>query len=207
MSKELYDRTIAFAGIWQAASLVEEVARTGNCDQTQLANTLNALLVTHPDSTLAVFGELANLKRGFSVLVEQLEKQTDPKNIAITRYVIGLLALEKKLARRNDAMNTLAERITQVKRQNAHFELVDDQILGNLADIYSDIVSPLGPRIQVQGTPEQLKQTRVQHTIRALLLSGIRASVLWRQVGGKRRHIIFSRKKMVEQAKLNLARI
>ncbi|MCE2595684.1 high frequency lysogenization protein HflD [Motilimonas cestriensis] len=207
MSKELYDRTIAFAGIWQAASLVEEVARTGNCNQEQLSHTLNALLVTNPDSTLSVYGELASLKRGFNVLVEQLENQTDPKNIAITRYVIGLLALEKKLAKRNDAMNVLAERITQVKRQTAHFELVDEQILGNLADIYSDVISPLGPRIQVQGNPDQLKQTRVQQTIRALLLSGIRASVLWRQVGGKRRHIIFSRKKMIEQAKINLARI
>ncbi len=207
MSKELYDRTLAFAGIWQAASLVEEIARTGQCNQEQLGQTLSALLVTDPNSTLGVYGELANLERGFKVLIEQLDKQADPKNIAITRYVIGLLALEKKLAKRHDAMNALAERISQVKRQTAHFALTDEQVLGNLADIYSDIISPLGPRIQVQGSPDQLRQPRVQHTIRALLLSGIRSSVLWRQVGGKRRHIIFSRKKMVEQAKINLANI
>jgi high frequency lysogenization protein len=30
--------------------------------------------------------------------------------------------------------------------------------------------------------------------------------VLWRQVGGKRRHLIFGRKQMVEQAKILLAR-
>ncbi|MBE3981509.1 lysogenization regulator HflD, partial [Vibrio parahaemolyticus] len=29
----------------------------------------------------------------------------------------------------------------------------------------------------------------------------------WRQVGGKRRHLIFGRKKMVEQAQILLARM
>ncbi|GAM56239.1 hypothetical protein JCM19232_5254 [Vibrio ishigakensis] len=52
-----------------------------------------------------------------------------------------------------------------------------------------------------------LQQTGVQAKVRALLLAGIRSAVLWRQVGGKRRHLIFSRKKMVEQAEILLARI
>jgi high frequency lysogenization protein len=39
------------------------------------------------------------------------------------------------------------------------------------------------------------------------LLSGIRSVVLWRQAGGKRRHMVFGRKKMVEQAKIILAKI
>ncbi|CSI30815.1 lysogenization regulator [Vibrio cholerae] len=30
---------------------------------------------------------------------------------------------------------------------------------------------------------------------------------MWRQVGGRRRHLIFGRKKMIEQAQILLARI
>jgi high frequency lysogenization protein len=41
----------------------------------------------------------------------------------------------------------------------------------------------------------------VQHRIRALLLAGIRAAVLWRQVGGKRRHFFFGKGKIVKIAK------
>ena len=41
----------------------------------------------------------------------------------------------------------------------------------------------------------------MQHKVRALLLAGIRAVVLWRQLGGSRTQIIFARKKMVELAK------
>lgn len=207
MSQDLQDRTLAFAGIWQAAALVEEVARTGQCSSEAMNSCLNSLMATDPNSTLAVFGTMADLKLGFEVLVDQLENQNNQRHIMITRYVIGLLALEKKLARRGDQMNLLAERITQVKRQLAHFNIHDEQVIANLASVYSDIISPLGPRIQVSGKPEILQQTSAQYKIRALLLAGIRSCVLWRQVGGKRRHIIFSRKKMVQQAKLNLARV
>ena len=69
-----------------------------------------------------------------------------------------------------------------------------------MASIYSDIISPLGTPIQVAGNPEILKQSINQHKIRALLLAGIRSAVMWRQLGGKRRNIIFSRGKIIECA-------
>ncbi|MGL5037204.1 MAG: DUF489 family protein, partial [Aeromonas sp.] len=95
----------------------------------------------------------------------------------------------------------LSERIGQIDRQQQHFDLQDAQIMANMASIYSDLISPIGPRIQISGTPLFLQQPLVQHKIRALLLAGIRACVLWRQLGGSRTHIIFARKKMVELAK------
>jgi high frequency lysogenization protein len=45
-----------------------------------------------------------------------------------------------------------------------------------------------------------LIQAANQHKIRAWLLAGIRAAVLWRQVGGNRRNILFSRSKIVKNA-------
>ena len=103
--------------------------------------------------------------------------------------------------KRKDILNMLGERISQVGRQQQHFDLLDEQILANMASIYSDLISPIGPRIQVAGTPLFLQQPLVQHKVRALLLAGIRAAVLWRQLGGSRTQIIFARKKMVELAK------
>jgi high frequency lysogenization protein len=130
-----------------------------------------------------------------------------PSGSEVTRYIISLMALERKLSGRNDAMSQLGDRIQMAQRQTEHFELLDDQMISNLASIYLDVVSPIGPRIQVTGTPSVLQQTSNQHKVRALLLSGIRSAVLWRQVGGKRRHLIFGRKKMVEQAQILLARM
>ena len=97
-------------------------------------------------------------------------------------------------------MATLGQRIEQAKRQTDHYDITSETLLASLASIYSDVISPIGSRIQVAGEPDILKNQLNQHKIRALLLAGIRSAVLWRQVGGKRRNILFSRSKILETA-------
>ena len=206
MSDKQAIRTMAFAAICQAAHLVQQVSRTGTCEDESLRQTLSGILVTDPESPQDVFGE-AHLKEGYKAIVEQLGHGSSPKNAELTRYVVSLIALERKLSGRRDVLNMLGERISQVKRQLHHFDLLDEQVLANLASIYSEHISPIGPRIQVAGTPVYLQQPLVQHKVRALLLAGIRATVLWRQVGGRRRHILFSRGKMVASARSMLNQI
>ncbi len=205
MANTIYDRTIAFAGICQAVALVQQVAKDGYCDSDAFEASLRAILATNPSNTLNVFGNEANLKTGLECLVNGID--STPTGSAITRYIISLLALERKLMSRKDAMSQLGDRIQMIERQVEHFDLLDDQMISNLASIYLDVISPIGPRIQVAGTPEVLQQTSNQQKVRALLLSGIRCAVLWRQVGGRRLHLVFGRKKMVEQAKILLARM
>lgn len=205
MANTLYDRTIAFAGICQAVALVQQVAKNGHCDSDAFETSLKAILNTNPSNTVGVYGREVDLKLGFECLVKGID--STPAGSEITRYIISLMALERKLQSRNDAMSQLGDRIQMLERQLDHFELLDEQMLSNLASVYLDVISPVGPRIQVTGTPSVLQQTSNQHKVRALLLSGIRSAVLWRQVGGKRRHLIFGRKKMVEQAQILLARM
>ncbi|MGU5781738.1 high frequency lysogenization protein HflD [Aeromonas caviae] len=201
MIDKFQDRTMAFAGICQAAYLVQKVARDGSCDEASLRESLQSILVTNPTQPLEVFGSHLAIRDGYRALVEQLGADGSQKNAELTRYVVSLIALERKLAKRKDILNMLGERISQIGRQQQHFDLLDEQILANMASIYSDLISPIGPRIQVAGTPLFLQQPLVQHKVRALLLAGIRAVVLWRQLGGSRTQIIFARKKMVELAK------
>ncbi|CAH8195860.1 MULTISPECIES: high frequency lysogenization protein HflD [Vibrio] len=205
MANTIYDRTIAFAGICQAVALVQQVAKNGHCDSDAFETSLTAILSTNPSNTLDVFGSEANLKVGLECLVKGID--STPSGSELTRYIISLMALERKLDGRRDAMSQLGDRIQTAERQIEHFDLLDDQMVSNIASIYLDVISPIGPRIQVTGTPTVLQQTSTQHKVRALLLSGIRCAVLWRQVGGKRRHLIFGRKKMIEQAQILLARI
>lgn len=139
------------------------------------------------------------LEAGYRLLVQQLGNGQH-KELQLTRYTIGIISLERKLARRRDLLAMMGERIGQVKRQLHHFKFSDDQVINNLAGIYSDIISPLGPRIQISGKPNLLQQAHVQHKVRALLLAAMRACVLWRQLGGKRRHLIFKRSLIVQVA-------
>lgn len=205
MANSLYDRTIAFAGMCQAVALVQQVAKDGYCDEDAFATSIKAILNLNPSNTLDVYGHESNLKIGLETMIQGID--STPAGSEITRYLISLMALERKLNEKRDAMNTLGDRLQMAERQTQHFELLEDQMIGNIASIYLDVISPIGPRIQVTGTPAVLQQTNNQQKVRALLLSGIRSAVLWRQVGGKRRHMVFGRKKMVQQAQILLARI
>jgi len=200
-----YDRTIAFAGMCQAAALVQHVAKDGHCDNNGFETSIKAILNNNPSSTLDVFGSEQNLKIGLETLISGVNGT--PQGSELTRYMISLMALERKLSTRPDVMSKLGDRIETLIRQTDHYDLFDDQMIANVASVYLDVISPIGPRIQVTGTPSVLQQTTCQQKVRALLLSGIRCAVLWRQVGGKRRHLIFGRKKMVQQAKILLARL
>lgn len=204
MANTLYDRTIAFASICQSVKLVQNLARTGHCDNAALTASLKSIIITNPTSTIEIFDKEENLIWGLECLTDVLGNSQSANEL--TRYLINLLALERKLSSRRDALAKLADRIETIQRQVKHFELLDEQMISNLASIYLDVISPLGPRIQVAGNPTQLQQPHVQNKIRALLLCGIRSAVLWRQVKGKRRHLIFGRKNLTEQANIILAR-
>ncbi|HAB24084.1 MAG TPA: lysogenization regulator HflD, partial [Pantoea sp.] len=58
-------------------------------------------------------------------------------------------------------------------RQLAHYELGSETITSAMAAIYVDVVSPLGPRIQVTGSPAVLQNPLLQSKVRATLLAGI----------------------------------
>jgi len=195
------EQTLTLAAVCQVAYWVQKISRSGKVDEDELALLLNSVMNTSPDNTMAVYGgEISHLRTGLTTLINHLGNKSTSKDPEITRYVVSLLGLERRLSKHNDKMNALGERITQSQRQLAHYEITSETLISSLAAIYSDLISPLGAPIQVAGEPAILKQTVNQHRIRALLLAGIRSSVLWRQVGGKRRSILFSRSKIVECA-------
>lgn len=198
-----YESNIALAGVCQAAAIVKQVARKTEFDQQALAACINSITETDPDNTEQVFGGIANLSLGYQTLLAQLGNQSN-KDVEITRYVANILSIERKLSSNKKVMATLGERIADIKRQQVHLALLDTQMLRNLDSIYTEVVSPLGRKIQVGGEPSLLKRPDIQYKVRAALLGGIRAAVLWRQLGGKRRHILFNRQQIVNSAQHTL---
>ncbi|WP_156501040.1 DUF489 family protein, partial [Alcanivorax sp. HI0044] len=52
-------------------------------------------------------------------------------------------------------------------------------------------------RIQVKGDPAHLQDDDKAARIRALFLAGVRAAFLWHQLGGRRWHLLFHRKRLL----------
>lgn len=195
------ERHIALAGVCQAAALVQSIARKGSADAQAVEASISSILVTAPDSPQQVYGSLPNLLVGFSTLVAQLDNESRHKDAEITRYVASILSLERKLSKHPTALNDLGERISHVQRQLGHVDFEHSQIMSSLASVYTDVVSPLAPKIQIAGNQQHLSSSSNQHKVRALLLAGVRSAVLWRQMGGKRRHILFNKSQILKAAK------
>ncbi|MCK5386557.1 MAG: DUF489 family protein, partial [Gammaproteobacteria bacterium] len=85
-------------------------------------------------------------------------------------------------------------------RQSEHFSTTHENVIANLADLYSRTISELGPRIMVNGEQSYLETTAISNKIRTTLLAGIRSAVLWQQLGGRRWHVIFNRGKYLKIA-------
>lgn len=199
------DITIAYAGVCQAATLVQQFAHKGTVDRESFKHSLNSLLVTQPESTLSVFGnDLSHLSVGIETVLSQTGGGNGKLDAEVGRYWISLLSLSQKLSKNVEAKQQLAQRLQQLERQLPLYEdnILADQMITNMAAIYSDIISPLGSKIHVVGMQDYLVRPDIQHKIRASLLAGIRAGILWQQVGGNRWQFLFSRKKILNQAQL-----
>ena len=207
MSDNKNNQVLAFAAMCQCAQLVHNIARTGTIDNQQWQVCVNSLVITDPENATDIYSSSADLFLGFKLLIAQLSENNDNRSVEVTKYVAGLIALERKLMKSPKSLAMMSQRVDQVKRQLHHFTVNDPAVIANFASIYSDIISPLGSKIQISGVPEQLQQKIIQEKIRALLLAGIRAAVLWRQMGGKRRHLLLARKELVTNAQQQLNRI
>ncbi len=201
--KQLYNITIALAGIAQAASLVKELAEAGKTDEIAFQSSINSIFQMNPPDTLSVFGgDLQGIKFGLEKLISVLEP---PTVLVQTRYMLAIIRLQKKISSSSAIMRLLTQRLDQAKKQVEYFSLLHPTVLANLADIYLAIISTFKFRIIIWGNQRILTAPDNMIKIRALLLAGIRASVLWRQVGGSRFQLIFSRAKISNMARKILA--
>ncbi len=192
------DRVIALAALLQAVTLVQQIAETGQVEQAEFETLLRSLTATDAASTEAVYGDLSQLKMGFLQLNKQLSKSKDKRDIILLRYVISLLHLERKLAKRPVMFDLISREIDQIPQQIEYFGAINSpQVIARFADIYHRTISELSPRVQVHGEPSFLQQPDNVNRIRALLLAGIRAAILWQQKGGRRWQFIFQSNKML----------
>lgn len=200
MNHTFDEQILALAGVFQAASLVHEIAHHGSCPDEAMKATINSLFVTEPENTLDVYGDLYGLREGLSIMGGVLEKQRGAKDVDILRYALNLVHLESRLQKDPAMLDTIASRIDQARRGVDHFGIMHTNVTANLASIYVDTISTFRMRIQVAGEPLYLRVEENAARIRALLLAGIRSAYLWRQLGGRRWQLVFQRRRVIDAA-------
>lgn len=199
------NQTIALAGIAQATALVDQLATTGSADPIAFKASIGSLLKIDSDSVTDVFGGLAGLKLGLEQFQQQISGSVTHSEQA--RYAAALVFLERQLSDQPDMLKKIRIGIEKAQAQAEYFDSVHENVLANLGDIYYNSISTLQPRIMVNGDERYLSQPAIVNKIRALLLAGIRSTLLWRQCGGARWKFLFYRKKLENEAKLLLKRV
>ena len=197
----LEERTLALAGVCQAAIMAEQLANSGVVSDFRAFDTsLQSLYEMNPDSTLAVFGgDTSGLQLGLQTLQEAFGRNEDYLNVL--KYSLTLLALERKLMKRPDYLQAIQKGILDSQVLRSGNEDFPAPVISKLANTYTQTVSLLQPRIVVSGKPFYLKQPAITEKIRAILLAGIRSAVLWDQLGGSQWQLLFKRKPLIETAR------
>ncbi|MCP4126068.1 MAG: high frequency lysogenization protein HflD [Gammaproteobacteria bacterium] len=193
------DRCIALAGMFQAANLVSDIAYSGSCEQEAARASIHSLFQVDAESVLAVYGGQEGISTGLNQLIGQLSGK-EQRNTETTGYVITMMHLERKLSKQPQLLEIISDGIQLATSRLEHFPMLHQNILGQLADIYSQTLSTMQPRIMVNGEPLHLQNSDNTNYIRSLLLAGIRSAMLWHQCGGKRLQIIMSRQKIINTA-------
>jgi high frequency lysogenization protein len=194
------NRTIALAGVCQAAYFANELASTGRIrDSIGFEASLNSLYVIDCDDISEVYGsDLSHLNTGLKTLSYAFNRDAD--YITILKYTLTLLTLERKLSKNYDYLEKIQKGILDSRTLQTAEDKFSPSVITKLATTYSSTVSLLQPRIILNGRPEHLKQAQITEKIRSVLLSGIRSAVLWSQMGGSQWQLLFKRKLLVDSA-------
>ena len=198
MNSAIRDQTIALAGMYQAVRLVQQTAQGERRDADATRACIRSILNTDPESAIDVYGDSRALMLGLEVTTGQLGNDSTQRDMVLTGYVITLMHLERKLSRNTDLMKALATGIDRIKGEIKLADEVEPDIIAALAAVYRDTISTLQPRIMVKGEESVLRNSDSKNMIRALLLAGIRAAVLWKQRGGNRMRLILQRKQILD---------
>ena len=195
----IQEQLVALGAVFEAAVLADKIARTGQISEASLGCMLGSLLVRDPKSTLDVYGgDDLNLRDGYRALISALERNPAALQREPLRYSLALVGLERQLDKRSDMLEVMGSRLDQIQQQVEHFGLVHDNVIAACGGLYQDTISTFRQRIQVHGDMRFLQQPNNAAKIRALLLAGIRSARLWRQLGGHRWQLVFSRGKLLK---------
>jgi high frequency lysogenization protein len=201
------DQVIALAGVFQAASLVEQIANKGMANSAIIESSIESLFRFDTDTTEGVFGNLAGVGTGLRVLDKQIGAFKNERNLEITQYAISMIALEKKLSANPEMLEKVTKGLNDIQGTLEFFSLMHENVFAKIGALYQETISTLQPKIVVQGERIHLGNDSNANKVRALLFAGIRAAVLWRQCGGSRWHILFGRKKYLNECRLLLAEL
>jgi len=120
---QLENQTLALAGMFQAATLVDELALHGKCNSDEFDCSFDSLFTIEADTPREALGDIACLVHGFTALADYLggENRTPGRNIAY--YLLSMLKLSNQVLRDEALSELLLKGLHRIDSDRSSFDM------------------------------------------------------------------------------------
>ena len=193
-------QTLALASMFQSATLINQLAHGESINQAAFDCSMDSLFTTDAASTQDIYGYGDGLIQGLKTMVIYLSGAQEKPEKLIVYYVLSMIKLETRMLKQQSIVQQIQQGLEKIEHQARDFELSRSSTIHKVDGLYQQTLSQVKPRILVQGDQNHLSVSETTSKIRTLLFAGIRAAVLWHQLGGSRIKLLFMRKKFLHEA-------
>ena len=191
MLSRVENRVLALAGIAQCSKLVQDIARRGRASEDAKRETLARIIVFDESDPEIALGGIESNALG---LADLMVKRADPFLMERVRTITAIVNLERFLCKQPQVIRILRSRLETFAEWLGSSDIDSPTSVDELAAIYTETLSHLGPRIMIKGEQSYLEDQRNVNEIRALLLAGVRCAYVFSELGGKKWHLFLNRK-------------
>tara|TARA_B100001250_G_C19794008_1_gene787921 strand:- start:1543 stop:2160 length:618 start_codon:yes stop_codon:yes gene_type:complete len=187
---------MSLCALLQCAHLIDKISISNIENNNEIEVLIKSIYIKDTNDSIKIYKDKKNLFLGFTTLKKILAGNNDISLINIQKYILSILLIQKNLNKINSLKDLIRKKIDNYQENSMMATNLDDLILYSEA-IYTDHISIIKPRVIISGKKEYLEVN--SSLIRALLLSGIRAAILWSNHGGSKWQLMFRRKEILSK--------
>ena len=196
MVKISNDYITSLIAMLQSVYLVDRIATT-DYDATNESNFLiQSIYTKNTFDADKIYSQKSSLVDGCKLLKDILRGKNDISVLTMQKYALNIILIQKNINKISDLKNMIGKKIDNYHDNSMMATNLNDQIAYS-EEIYKEYVGIIRPRVVISGKKEYLNKN--SSLIRALLLSGIRATFLWDYHGGSKWHLMFRRKEILNE--------
>jgi high frequency lysogenization protein len=200
MNEDINKITYAFSALVESLYQISSIGHSGTINKTAVDYLLKGVLKTESVTSTSIY-PLEQLKNGLSFFSDSSNMDSTALK-EINYYIPSILKLTSVYTSNNELRDSLSRQILHIKETLSHQENKSLFVGKHIANWYTaNISEPELFAMQIFGSKESLSKDANLIFIRALIISAMRACILWRQLGGTQLNLIFNRSKMAICAK------
>jgi len=186
----------SLCAVLQNMFLVNKLATTEHDCYQESKLLIESIYIKDESEASKIYKNKLNLTDGYNLLKNILIGKNDISIITMQKYALNIILIQKNISKNNDLKDLIRKKIDNYQENSMMSTNLSD-LIAYTEEIYTEYIGIIRPRVVVSGKKEYLEKN--SSLIRALLLSGIRASFLWNHYGGSKWQLMFRRKEILNK--------